>query len=259
MVDIDNQTLLNGVIDIARRAGHEIMEIYDSGLAGTVYKRDSSPLTHADTRANRVVVQSLSKLTPNVPIISEESLNEVTTNQMTGEDEIWMVDPLDGTKDFLKHNDEFTVNIALVRSGKPILGVVYAPALDLLYYAAEGIGAYKQTGSQTAVALHTVSQDRVPVIVVSRSHPAQATEDWLAAFGPHTLLRVGSSLKLCYVADGTADLYPRLSAIMEWDIAAGDAILRLAGGTISEQSSAAPPVYNKADLHQPPFIAAHSA
>jgi 3'(2'), 5'-bisphosphate nucleotidase len=248
-------TLLSSVINTAHRAGQEIMDVYDDGLVDTAYKADLSPITRADTRANDLIVQSLNKLTPNVPIISEESLNEVTMNQMTNKKEVWMVDPLDGTKDFLKHNDEFTVNIAFIRDGKPILGVVYAPALKLLYYAAVDHGAYKQIESQPPIALNTSSWSCLPIIAISRSHSNQTTKDWLKAFGPHTLMQVGSSLKLCYVADGTADIYPRLSPIMEWDIAAGDAILRLAGGSIREQSSSSEPVYNKVDFHQPPFIA----
>lgn len=207
MVDIDNETLLRAVIDSAYQAGDAIMEVYGSGAVDTVYKADASPLTLADTRANDIITHSLTKLTPNVPIISEESLNELTTNTMTKEPEVWLVDPLDGTKDFLKHNDEFTVNIALIRNGVPILGVVYAPALQLLYYATLGHGAYKQIASQPATVLHIQPRNRVPIISVSRSHPDQATQDWLQDFGPHNLLRLGSSLKLCYVADGTVDIY----------------------------------------------------
>lgn len=234
------------------------MEIYANGLVGTVYKSDQSPLTLADTKANDIIMSSLSKLTPNIPIISEESLSGHPFHNINLQHEVWLVDPLDGTKDFLKHNDEFTVNIALIRSGQPVLGVVYAPALKLLYYGVKGIGAYKQIGSQSPTELRATNHRRVPIISVSRSHLDQATENWLSAFGPHKLIRIGSSLKLCYLADGQVDIYPRLSPIMEWDIAASDIILRLAGGTIREQATRSQPVYNKDDLHQPPFIAAYS-
>jgi 3'(2'), 5'-bisphosphate nucleotidase len=256
----DEAALLDFVITIARQAGQVIMEVYDSGVHDTTYKSDSSPVTEADRRANHCIVEALGKLAPTVPIISEESLSEAGVNSLSGEQEIWMVDPLDGTKDFLKHNDEFTVNIALIRGGEPVLGVVYAPAMKLLYYGATGVGSWKQIGSEPAIALDSVNKKRQPPIVtVSRSHLDQSTESWLQAFGPHTLHRAGSSIKFCYLADGTADVYPRLSPIMEWDIAAADAILRLAGGSIIQQDNSLPPIYNKADLHQPAFIATGSA
>jgi 3'(2'), 5'-bisphosphate nucleotidase len=256
----DEAALLNSVINIAVRAGQVILEVYDSDDHGTTYKADLSPLTQADMRANHYIVEALGKLAPTVPIISEESLSEAGVNSLTDEHEIWMVDPLDGTKDFLKHNDEFTVNIALIRKGEPVLGVVYAPAMKLLYYGAVGAGAWKQNGSEPAVALGSVhKKHQSPIVIVSRSHLDQHTENWLRAFGPHQLHRAGSSLKFCYLADGTADVYPRLSPIMEWDIAAADAILRLAGGSIIQQDNSRPPIYNKPDLHQPPFIATGSA
>lgn len=254
----DKATLLNSVIDIARQAGREIMEIYDNGLVGTVYKADSSPLTKADILANDVIVSSLDQLTPNVPIISEELLNKDLTNKFVKEPEVWLVDPLDGTKDFLKHNGEFSVNIALIKDQKPVLGVVFAPAFDTCYYGTVGQGAWKQIGSKPPVPLKTSHKKRRPIITVSRSHLDQATEHWLAEFGPHKLIKAGSSLKFCYLADNTADIYPRLTPIMEWDVAAADAILRLAGGKLTEIYGSAQPLYNKADLHQPPFIAISS-
>jgi len=256
----DEAALLDSVIAIATKAGQEIMEVYDSGTHGTTYKADLSPVTQADMRANHCIVEALGKLAPTVPIISEESLSEAGVNSLAGEDEIWMVDPLDGTKDFLKHNDEFTVNIALIRRGAPILGVVYAPAMKLLYYAATEVGAWKQIGSEPAAALGTThKKHQPPIVIVSRSHLDQSTEGWLGAFGPHQLHRAGSSLKFCYLADGTADVYPRLSEVMEWDVAAADAILRLAGGSIIQRGNSRPPIYNKPNLVQPPFIATGSA
>jgi 3'(2'), 5'-bisphosphate nucleotidase len=255
----DEEALLSFVVNIATRAGQEIMDVYQSGVHNTTYKADLSPVTQADMRANRYIIEALGKLTPTVPILSEESLSEGTANLLTHQAEIWMVDPLDGTKDFLKHNDEFTVNIALIRRGEPVLGVVYAPAKEILYYGSSSAGAWKQVGSQPATQLGTSKPERsTPIITVSRSHLDASTEEWLENFGPHELLRTGSSLKFCYLADGTADVYPRLAPLMEWDVAAADAILRLVGGSIIERSTSEVPVYNKKDLHQPPFIATGS-
>jgi len=246
--------LLAPAVDIARRAGAEIMAVYNDDPAGAVtLKADNSPLTEADTRSNRYIMQALSNLTPIIPIVSEESLDEAPDRLQARE--LWMVDPLDGTKDFLKRNDEFTVNIALIREGKPVLGVVYAPALDLTYWGAEGHGAWKQEHGKRPARIEAGEHDGLPVITVSRSHLDEATQAWLDAFGPHELLPAGSSLKFCYVAEGRADVYPRLGPIMEWDIAAADAVLRAAGAQIVQQSDGKEPVYNKADLHQPTFVA----
>jgi 3'(2'), 5'-bisphosphate nucleotidase len=256
----DEAALLDSVISIATKAGQVIMEVYDSGDHAMTYKADLSPVTEADLRANHAIVAALGKLAPTVGIIAEESLSDARVNSFAGQDEIWMVDPLDGTKDFLKHNDEFTVNIALIRRGQPVLGVVYAPAMKLLYYGASGVGAWKKIGAEPATAIRVGNKKhQPPIVTVSRSHLDQNTESWLQAFGPHQLQRTGSSLKFCYLADGTADVYPRLSPIMEWDVAAADAILRLAGGSIIQQDTSRSPTYNKPNLVQPPFIATGSA
>ena len=251
----DKEALLNSVISITRQAGRRIIEAQSDGSLDIVYKADKSPLTTADTIANDYIISELSRLTPSLPIISEESLNNVDNNQHAAEFAVWLVDPLDGTKGFIKGNQEYTVNIALIYNHIPILGVVYAPALDLLYFGLVGKGAYKQEGELSPVVLRTRKANRKPVIVASLSHLNAETKEWLKEFGDHRLIRIGSSLKICLLAEGKADIYPRLSPIMEWDIAAADLVLRMAGGRLVQSDNKAMPIYNKPDLHQPPFVA----
>jgi 3'(2'), 5'-bisphosphate nucleotidase len=246
--------LVNAVIDIAYGAGELILEVYSSNSPGTTYKADSSPVTIADIASNNYILKSLAKLTPKIQVISEENLNDQVINKLTKQQEVWLVDPLDGTKEFLKHNDEFAINIGLVTNGYPVLGVVYAPALDILYYGSEATGAWKKAGKQKPIKLNPETSHHNPKIIVSRSHLDKKTEEWLKKIGTYDLGGVGSSLKICYLAEGKADIYPHLHPIREWDTAAPDAILRLVGGQIIEKSSNQP-VYNKPNLVQPSFIA----
>jgi 3'(2'), 5'-bisphosphate nucleotidase len=246
-------TLLNSINEIARTAGQIIMSVYASGDFKTTYKTDKTPLTRADTLANDHIVKCLHELTPRLAIVSEESLNDKQLNFGQSQT-FWLVDPLDGTSDFLDRNDEFTVNIALIRRGRPVLGVVYAPALDILYYATKA-GARKEAGATAPLGLPIKSKRRRPLAVVSRSHLDSQTAAWLKQHNLGEPLRVGSSLKLCYLSDGTADFYPRFAPLMKWDIAAAGYILEVAGGKILEILSQQPPSYDRSDYHQSPFIA----
>lgn len=224
--------LLTVLTQVARDAGSIIMSIYatDFTVRG---KADDSPVTEADEKAERIIVTALRKLTPEVPVIAEEA---VAAGQMPSIDRrFWLVDPLDGTREFVDRNGEFTVNIALIEDGAPTLGVVFAPALDRLFAGAAGLGAFVVD----AAGQRVIRTREVPVegltVVASRSHgDPQRIEDFLGGRKVAELRNAGSSLKICLVAAGEADLYPRFSRTMEWDIAAGDAVLRAAGGRLTD-------------------------
>jgi 3'(2'), 5'-bisphosphate nucleotidase len=250
--------LLNEVTLIARAAGEAIMEVY-RGHIEVERKEDDSPLTVADLAANHVIQSNLKKLSPDIPIISEESASIDYSIRSTWR-RYWLVDPLDGTREFIKRNDEFTVNIALIEEGRPVLGVVYAPALGLMYSASRETGAIKQQGTAAPVTIHARSLNGAsPVIAGSRSHAGEKMEAFLqqveARLGPPRLLSLGSSLKICLVAEGEADVYPRLGPTSEWDTAAAQAVLECAGGTIVD-CEGRPLRYNtKASLLNPEFFA----
>jgi 3'(2'), 5'-bisphosphate nucleotidase len=246
--------LLNKIVQVARTAGAAIMEVYRSEDFGETSKADSSPLTLADLAAHKSIVAGLSQLEAGFPILSEEDANIPYTvrSQWT---HFWLVDPLDGTKEFLKRNGEFTVNIALVEDGVPVLGVVYAPVLDVCYYAARGNGAYVQRGGKPAQAIHAVVHIAGAAIkvVASRSHSDERTAALLKKLGNHECISMGSSLKLCLVAEAAAHFYPRLGPTMEWDTAAAHAVVNEAGGVVCDVSGQALR-YNKEDLHNPEFL-----
>ncbi|HET6622668.1 MAG TPA: 3'(2'),5'-bisphosphate nucleotidase CysQ, partial [Candidatus Saccharimonadales bacterium] len=217
------------IIAIAAAAGDTIMEVYDSEDIDLTIKDDehNSPLTRADLAAHDIINTELTKLTPNIPVISEESSDH--DQNRTRQRLIWLVDPLDGTKEFIKRNGQFTVNIALIDQGAPVLGVVYAPALGLLYWADQD-GAHKQVQNQPAEEI-MVNLPRPNIkAAVSASHPSPELSKWLDERNIKQTTAAGSSLKLCFVADGQVDVYPRLGPTMEWDTAAGDAIIIAAGG-----------------------------
>lgn len=224
--------LLNILTQVARDAGSVIMSIYATDFA-VRGKDDDSPVTEADEKAEKVIVTALRKLTPDVPVIAEEA---VAAGQMESTGRLfWLVDPLDGTREFVNRNDEFTVNIALIEDGVPVLGVVYAPAIDRLFAGAAGLGAFVvDAGSKRPIQTRAVPAAGLTV-VASRSHgDPQRIEDFLWGRKVAELRTAGSSLKICLVAAGEADLYPRFSRTMEWDIAAGDAVLRAAGGRLTD-------------------------
>src|SRR6202522_1738135 len=227
----DLRGLADALIPIAARAGAPIMKVYD-GAFTVERKDDNSPLTLADLDSQRIIVESLRQLTPDIPILSEESAQAPWSVRQSWR-ELWVVDPLDGTREFVKRNGEFTVNIALVIEHEPVLGVVAAPAQDITFWGAAGIGAFRRD-EHGAVAPIRVSPPASPLRVVgSRSHMSPETAAYLAGFPPHEMTGVGSSLKFCLVAEGKAELYPRFGPTSEWDTAAGQALLEAAGGHVT--------------------------
>lgn len=219
------------LLPIVARAGAAIMRIYDAGFT-VQHKEDNSPLTLADLESQRVIIEALSRITPDIPILSEESAQAPWSERQTWR-ELWVVDPLDGTREFVKRNGEFTVNIALVREHEPVLGVVAAPAQGLVYWGAFGVGAFSHHRGEAQLPIHVVQPWNPLRVVGSRSHSSPATTAYLAHLGPHVMTGVGSSLKFCWVAEGKAELYPRFGPTSEWDTAAGQALLEAAGGQVT--------------------------
>ncbi len=247
--------LLPQIVALATEAGAAVMEIYAGENLETSYKEDNSPLTRADIAAHGLIVERLRELTPGLPILSEESKSEpYTTRQHWGT--FWLVDPLDGTKEFIKRNGEFTVNIALIDNSAPVLGAVYAPALGVTYWAAKGMGAFKQNQGATVEPIEVSDYREGPLkIVASRSHAGEQLTQFLEKVGSYECVSMGSSLKLCLVAEGVAHLYPRLGPTMEWDVAAAHCVVSEAGGTLTDLTGY-PLVYNKPDLLNPHFMVA---
>ncbi|MBU1215151.1 MAG: 3'(2'),5'-bisphosphate nucleotidase CysQ [Gammaproteobacteria bacterium] len=242
------------LLKIAKQAGQEIMAVYATADIGETSKADNSPLTLADLASHQTIVKGLTKLTPDIPVLSEEAA-DFPFEERKQWSRFWLVDPLDGTKEFIKRNGEFTVNIALIENGKPLLGVVYAPVLDTCYYGAEGQGAHVQRGNENPEAI-SAKQHKAGTamkIVASRSHSDARTQAMLDGLGEHECISMGSSLKLCLVAEGKAHFYPRLGPTMEWDTAAAHAVVNAAGGEVHERSGV-DLHYNKADLHNPEFF-----
>lgn len=243
--------MLEDIKKIARDAGTAIMEIYNSDDFDVQQKGDDSPLTKADLAAHNVICDGLKVLETQYPIISEES-SEISWEQRKHWHRYWLVDPLDGTKEFIKRNGEFTVNIALIENGEPILGVVYAPVLDAMYTGERDKGA-SLNGETISVEQNEPETLR---IVGSRSHASQATTDWLEQLGkPYEMVPMGSSLKICLVAEGKADIYPRLGPTCEWDTGAAHAVLNAAGGSITTVDGE-PLLYNQKEEYLNPFFVA---
>ncbi len=231
---------LESLCAIAEAAGHEVMSVYDSDFIAS-HKADATPITQADLRADAVIRAVLNTLIPGIPILSEES-SEIG---VASSDTFFLVDPLDGTKDFLKRNSEFTVNIALIHGGQPVMGVVLAPALGELFFAAQGIGAWKRDAAGIR-ALQVVPWDstRVLRVIGSRSHGSDALLAWIAKLTcEHTFVAVGSSLKFCRIAEGRADIYPRFGPTSQWDTAAAQCVLECAGGTVTDLTTGRPLIY----------------
>lgn len=236
---------------IALDAGRATLEHYHAGVA-VAQKGDKGPVTAADHAAHRIILEALTAWDRTVPVISEEG-DIPGPETRAGWLRFWLVDPLDGTKEFIQQNGEFTVNIALIEHGVPVLGVIYAPALDLLYYAGAGLGAWKRTAGGAAERI--VSRPPLPQhglrVAESRSHPSKELEAYLATIPVAERVPAGSSLKFCWVAEGKADIYPRLGPTMEWDVAAGDCIFRNSGEGKPRRS---PLVYNQPELRNQGFI-----
>ena len=236
---------------IARSAGAEILQHYSPSTTAEL-KDDRSPVTAADRAAHHSIVGALAEWDPATPVVSEEGIVPPYTVRARWT-RFWLVDPLDGTIEFLQHNGEFTVNIALIEAGKPVLGVVYAPALDLLYIAGRGLGAWKeQAGSERQRIRSRPPSPGSPLVVAeSRSHPSTELEAYLAKIPVKARVQAGSSLKFCWVAEGKADIYPRFGRTMEWDVAAGDCVFRESGEGTPRLSTLR---YNTPDLANPHFI-----
>jgi 3'(2'), 5'-bisphosphate nucleotidase len=277
-----SQSLLSLLIT-SYKAGEAILEVYNNQDIEVHYKDDKSPLTIADMKSHKIIMNNLgghensqSGKTPSIglPVLSEEGSNS-TYEERKDWSSFWLVDPLDGTKEFIKRNGEFTVNIALIEGNRPVLGVIYIPVKDLFYFGAEGIGSYKLTGSnyphapRTEKKLDTIlehceklplnsepPQDRL-MIIGSRSHGTEKLDEFVdkmkEKYKEVDLISAGSSLKFCLIAEGRADIYPRFGPTMEWDTAAGHAIVTNAGGMVVDMISNEPLVYNKKDLHNPWF------
>ena len=242
---------LDYIIALVDQAGTAIMKIYqdlNTFAKGQTTKVDHSPLTQADLIANQILVKGLKSRWPTTPILSEEGADSFRIDEEP--DCYWAVDPLDGTKEFMKRNDEFTVNVALINLGSPILGVVFAPALDSMYLGYrdqdsrllknKSIAKKRSQGKwqQIAVSSESLSNLKRPVrIVISRSHPSMELQNWLKRHPNHELLEAGSSLKFCYVAEGKANLYPRLGPTCIWDTAAGHAVVFAAGGVVKNANN----------------------
>ncbi|MBJ7265774.1 3'(2'),5'-bisphosphate nucleotidase CysQ [Idiomarina abyssalis] len=243
--------MLEDIMKIARNAGEAIMAIYESDDFDVQLKGDDSPLTKADLAAHNVICDGLKTIAKQYPIISEES-SDITWEQRKHWHRYWLVDPLDGTKEFIKRNGEFTVNIALIEHGEPILGVVYAPVLDAMYTGERDNGAYL---NGEAINVERNEPDTLRV-VGSRSHASQETTDWLEQLGkPYEMVPMGSSLKICLVAEGKADIYPRLGPTSEWDTGAAHAVLNAAGGSITTVDNE-PLRYNQKESFLNPYFIA---
>jgi len=252
----DPHIYLEDVRRIAADAGRCILDVYEN--EGThdfkiEHKDDHSPLTEADRRSHELIVARLTALTPELPVLSEES-SAVDYAARAGWRRFWLVDPLDGTKEFIKRNGEFTVNIALIDDARPALGVVHVPVRGETYFAARGKGSHLQRADATTGPIHVRRfNGSRPIVVASRSHAGAETEAFLKSLGAHEAVSMGSSLKLCLVAEGKADVYPRLGPTMEWDTAAAQCVVEEAGGRVTDIQRR-PLAYNKADLHNPWFI-----
>ena len=244
--------LLPQVVSLAREAGVSVMTIYETGNVDVQIKADASPLTQADLASHRLIVEGLSRLTPSWPILSEES-TKIPFEQRSAWQRYWLVDPLDGTKEFINRTGEFTVNIALIENGFPILGVVYAPVIERMYFALADFGAFREMdGNVSQINVCDYKHGAVRV-VASRSHRGEKLDTFLARIGEYEAISMGSSLKLCLVAEGRADLYPRLGPTMEWDTAAAQCIVEVAGGAV-EDINGTRLRYNKPDLLNPEFV-----
>ncbi len=248
--------VVHEVVIIAKEAGAAILQIYNQPEFHIENKADSSPLTEADRQSNEIICRSLLEKYPDIPIISEE--NKMEPYHIRKDYQMcWMVDPLDGTKEFIHRNGDFTVNIALIREGEPVLGVVYQPVHGDLYYADKETGAFSTKNGVTS-ALKTTPfsiHEKGLKVVASRSHLNEETAQFIQKLTEPALVTRGSSLKFLLLASGEADIYPRLAPTSEWDTAAAQCILTVAGGVVINAADGNPMVYNKPSLLNPSFIA----
>ena len=251
---MDDTQLVTRIIEIAQRASDAILKIYHNVNIEVSIKSDNSPLTSADLASDSVIKAGLRELDLGYPVLTEETA-EMAYQKRKEWKRFWLVDPLDGTKEFIKRNGEFTINIALIENNTPILGVVHVPVLDTCYYGTASAGAYVRKGSELdkQIKVRQLCPNESVLVVTSRSHADQRTEALLEFLGRHECISMGSSLKLCAVAEGSAHFYPRLGPTMEWDTAAAHAIVSAAGGRVCDITGVELS-YNKPDLHNPEFF-----
>jgi 3'(2'), 5'-bisphosphate nucleotidase len=247
---------LEDVVNIATEAGRRILDVYERQF-DVSRKDDGSPLTDADRAAHEIIVARLTALTPNIPVLSEESA-KIEYSERADWQRFWLVDPLDGTREFVNRNGEFTVNIALIENSAPVLGVVYVPVTGVCYLALRGQGAWKEQGGCQRMPIHVRAyQGGHATVVASRSHRGDAVDKFLANLkareGEYDTTSLGSSLKLCRVAEGTADVYPRLGPTSEWDTAAAQCVVECAGGRVTDLDGQ-PLHYNKPNILNPWFM-----
>ena len=250
-MEIDYLNLARQVGQLTRRAGAAILEVYGTDDFGVEQKADESPLTKADKAANDILVAGLKELVLKAPIVSEEG-KDIPYAERQQYTRFWLVDPLDGTKEFIKRNGEFTVNVALIENGRPVLGAVYVPVTDELFYAAQNKGA-EQEGVGPIHAASFTLQDANLRVVASRSHLNEETQAFMDKLTSPEIVSRGSSLKIIELARGQAHVYPRLGPTMEWDTAAAHAILSEAGGRLVDEETGKELVYNKEVLRNPPL------
>lgn len=256
------------LVNIISIATDRVLSVYKSQEFGVVEKDDRTPLTLADKKSHDYITKGLKELTPEFPILSEEG-KEIPYEERSKWQYFWLIDPLDGTKEFIKKNGEFTINIALVKGSRPVFGIVSVPVKEEIFFACKGLGAFKinfQGKPFTNNQELLVNAQRLPIssdrdyiaVVGSRSHRDENTEKYIESlkrFGNIQVISLGSSYKICYLAEGSADIYPRFGRTMEWDISAGQIILEESGGTIVNAENSKPLEYNKKSLENPPFIA----
>lgn len=246
--------LTDMLVPLVERAGKAILEVYESGFS-VEEKADRSPVTAADRAAHDILAEGLREQWPDIPVLSEEGA-DVAFETRRSWSRFFLVDPLDGTKEFIRRNGDFTVNVALVEEGRPVAGVVGLPAHDAVFGGTAADGAFRiDAAGPVPISVQDPPREEPLRVVASRSHRDAETEAFLERLPPHETLSCGSSLKICRVAEGAADLYPRFGPTMEWDTAAAHAVLLAAGGRVVSARDGRPLEYNKEDLHNPGFIA----
>lgn len=249
---MEYSSVLPDVIKVADEASERVLHIYQSDFKVS-FKDDDSPITAADVASHEVIVRGLRTISHDIPILSEEG-DALSWEERKHWRRFWLIDPIDGTKDFTQRTGEFTVNIALIENGEPVLGVVTAPALKEAFWGAKGQGAYKRDRTGAVRRIGVSGPRGVQRVVASKNHLNDETRAYLERLGAHELVQAGSSLKFCRIAEGRADIYPRLGPTSEWDTAAAHAVLVAAGGKVT-QLGGEPLLYGKEDVLNPYFIA----
>jgi 3'(2'), 5'-bisphosphate nucleotidase len=249
-------THITSLVSLLEEAGREIMRIYRNEDLKIKLKDDMSPVTIADLASDSIIKAGLRSLTPDIPVFSEET-KDVPYSERSLWKILWILDPLDGTREFISRNDEFCISLALIKDRKPVAGFIHSPVTCETWVAEKGKGAYRLSGEEIIILPFTATTGPIR-INISRMHHSQKEAEWIENFKKENEISIeihGSAIKFCKIAEGISDLYPKFSLIYEWDIAAGQIIIEESGGRIIETLTGKPPVYNKEDYRQPPFIA----